>query len=59
MWFDDFGSAFGGSIIGVFLPYIFAAIFIGVRTKNWREALKRAGGMLKATFGVLKTGIDD
>lgn len=59
MIFDDFGSAVGGAMIGVVLPYIVAGIVIGVRTKDWNEALVRVGGMLKATVGVLRTGIDD
>lgn len=56
---DDFGSLAGGVVVGVFLPYVIAGIVIGVRTNDWKQAAKRVGGMLKATFGVLKTGIDE
>lgn len=51
--------SFGSMVVGVFVPYIFAGIIIGARTKNWKQAVTRVGGMLKATFGVLKTGIDE
>lgn len=56
---DDFGSLAGGIVVGVVLPYIVAGIIIGIRTDDWKQAASRVGGMLKATFGVLKTGIDE
>lgn len=59
MFFDDYGSATGGAVIGIFLPAIIAGTIVGVREKNWRAALGAMSGMVAGMFGVIKSRIDD